>query len=62
MDSFPNALVRVVDPLSQKDPLQILPNYDFINDPAIRIRKKTVRELLPNRTFRTMELLEALPV
>jgi hypothetical protein len=62
MESFPDALVRVVDPLSQKDPLQILPNYDFLNDPAIRIRKKTVRELLPNRTFRTMELLEALPV
>lgn len=62
MDSFPDALIRVMGPLSQKDPLQILPNYDFLNNDAIRIRKKTLRELLPNRTFRTMEILEALPV
>jgi hypothetical protein len=62
MDSFPDALVRVVDPLNQKNPIQILSNYDFLNDDAIRIRKKTLRELLPNRTFRTMEILEALPV
>jgi len=62
MDSFPDALVRVTDPLSQKDPLRILSNYDFLNNDAIRIRKKTIRELLPNRTFRTMEILEALPV
>jgi hypothetical protein len=62
IESFPNALIRVTDPLSQKDPLRILPNYDFLNDDAIRIRKKTIKELLPDRTFRTMNIYEALPV
>jgi len=62
MESFPNALVRIANPLGQTDPLQILTNYDFLNDEAIRIRKKTVRELLPDRTFRTTKIYEALPV
>ena len=62
IDSFSDALVRVNNPLNQKDPLHIRYNYDFLNSDSIRIRKKTIKELLPNRTFRTMELLEALPV
>jgi hypothetical protein len=62
MESFPNALVRLQSSLSQSDPLKTLPNYDFLNDEAVRIRKKTLKELLPDRTFRSMQILEALPV
>jgi hypothetical protein len=61
-ESFPDALVRIMSPLSQVDPLKTLPNYDFLNDPAIRIRKKTLRELLPDRTYRSLQIVEALPV
>jgi hypothetical protein len=61
-ESFPNALVRIKNPLAQTDPLKTLPNYDFLNDDAIRIRKKTLKELLPDRTFRSMQITEALPV
>jgi hypothetical protein len=62
IESFPYALVRITDPLKQSDPLSTLPNYGFLNDPAIRIRKKHLKELLPDRTFRSIEILEALPV
>jgi hypothetical protein len=59
IESFPNALIRITKPLN---PLTILEDYKFLQDPAIRIRKKTLRELLPDRTFRTFKLYEALPV
>lgn len=62
MESFPNALIKIANPLGQTDPLNILPNYNFLNDDAIRIRKKTIRELLPDRTFKTTKIIEALPV
>jgi hypothetical protein len=61
-DSFPNALVRIKNPIHAGSPLTEVPDYDFINDPTIRIRKKTIRELLPDRTYRTLEVKEALPV
>jgi len=62
MESFPNALVKIANPLAQTDPISILSNYDFLNDEAVRIRKKTIQELLPDRTFRTMKIYEAMPV
>jgi hypothetical protein len=61
-ESFPNALVRIKNPLSTGNPLDILNNYDFLNEPAIRIRKKTVRELMPEGQYRITEFHEALPV
>jgi len=62
IESFPNARIRITDPLRQTNPLKTLPNYAFFNGDAIRIRKKIIRELMPDRTFRTMEIEEALPV
>lgn len=61
-ESFPNALVRIKSPLTMPDPLKTLSNYNFLNSDAIRIRKKTLRELLPDRTYRTQQIIEALPV
>ena len=61
-DSFPNALIRIRNPINPTNPLNTLTNYNFINDSSIRIRKKTIRELLPDRTFRTFKISEALPV
>jgi hypothetical protein len=61
-ESFPEALVKIRNPLNPVNPLNLLTNYAFIDEPAIRIRKKTLRELLPNRTFRTLKITEALPV
>lgn len=62
VESFPNALVRIKNPLSQTNPLDIMMNFDFLNDTMVRIRKKTVNELLPDRTFRSMEIIEAMPI
>lgn len=60
-DSFPNALVKINNFASPGDP-RLISGYDFLNADAIRIRKKTVRELLPDRTYRTTKITEALPV
>jgi hypothetical protein len=62
LESFPNALVRIKSPLTMPDPLKTLPNYDFLNSDAIRIRKKTLRELLPDRTYRSLQIIEAMSV
>ena len=62
VESFPDALVRIANPLSNTDPLDLMMNFDFLNNKAVRIRRKTIKELLPDRTFRSMEILEALPV
>jgi hypothetical protein len=61
-ESFPNALVRIPLMKVPDNPLERMWSVEFLNSPMIRIRKKTFKELLPNRTFRTTELLEALPV
>jgi hypothetical protein len=61
--SFPGALVRILSPLKQSDPLQTTDSpYNFLNDPAVRLRHKTLHELLPDRTFRTLKITEAMPV
>jgi hypothetical protein len=61
-ESFPNALVRIRNPLGPVNVLNLMTNYDYLNEPSVRIRKKTLRELLPDRTFRTSKILEVLPV
>ena len=62
-ESFPGALIRIPGPLGQSNPLRTTSlGYDFLNDEAVRIRKKTIQELLPDRTFRTIKINEALPV
>jgi hypothetical protein len=61
-ESFPNALVRIRNPVGSIDPLNLLPNYEYLNESAVRIRKKTIRELLPDRSFRISNITEVLPV
>lgn len=61
-DSFPNAKVRIQTSTHTGNPLQHLNSYSFINDTAVKFRKKTFRELLPDRTFRTMKIMEMMPV
>jgi hypothetical protein len=61
-ESFPNALVKIRNPLNPANPLNLLTNYGYINEPSVRIRKKTIRELLPDRSFRTSKIMEVLPV
>ena len=61
-DNFHNALVRIRSPLQAGNPLRSLVNYGFVNDQVARFRKKTFKELLPDRTFRTLKILEMLPV
>jgi hypothetical protein len=61
-DNFPNALVRLKRPNSSDNPLNYISDYNFMNDSLVRFRKKTYKELLPSRTFRTLEVVEMLPV
>lgn len=61
-DNFPNALVRINNPMQSDNPLNYMADYGFLKDKVVRFRKKTFKELLPNRTFRTTELVEMLPV
>ena len=62
-DNFPNAMVRLNSPLNfAGNPLTFIVDYGFINDKIVRFRKKTFQELLPSRTFRTLNLVEMLPV
>jgi hypothetical protein len=61
-ENFPNALVRIANPLSLNNPLNYAADYGFLNDSLVRFRKKTYQELLPDRSFRTMKLVEMLPV
>lgn len=61
-DNFHNALVRIRNPLQAVNPLRSLVDYGFVNDQVARFRKKTFKELLPDRTFRTLKILEMLPV
>lgn len=61
-DNFPNALIRIQNPAYANNPLNYQAEYGFLNDKVVRFRKKTLKELLPTRTFRTMEFIEMLPV
>lgn len=61
-DNFPNALVRIQNPLDLNNPLNYSADYGFLNDALVRFRKKTYRELLPDQSFRKLELVEMLPV
>jgi len=58
--NIPNAVVRIANPLSAT--VFDIADYDYLNDALVRFRKKTYKELLPSRTFRTIELTEVLPV
>jgi len=62
LDNFPNALVRIPNPISLDNPLDYMGEYGFLNDKVVRFRKKTFKELLPSRTFRTLELMEMMSV
>jgi hypothetical protein len=61
-EDFPNALVKIHSPLSSTDPLNLIMNYDFLNESSVRVRKKTIRELLPDRSFKVSTITEVLPV
>lgn len=61
-DAFPGALVKLQSPFYSGNPLTRNVDYSFINDGEVRIRKKTIKELLPDRTFRTLNITEMLPV
>lgn len=57
-ETFPNALVRIQEPGRWSNPLNYAVDYSFLNDPLVKFRKKTYRELLPDRTFRTIKQVE----
>jgi hypothetical protein len=59
-NNIPNAVVRIANPLSAT--VFNIADYDYLTDALVRFRKKTYKELLPSRTFRTIELTEVLPV
>jgi len=59
---FPDALVRLGTGL-RGDPLKVAGiDYKYLGDQILRFRKKNFRELLPNNTFRAIEITEVLPV
>jgi hypothetical protein len=59
--NFYNSLVRIKR-FSGDTPLNYSSTYSFINDKLVRFRKKTFRELMPDRTFKTTKIVEMLPV
>ena len=61
-DNFPNALVKINNPIHFTNPLIYSGDYNFLNDKVVRFRKKTFKELLPSKTFRTLELMEMMPL
>jgi len=61
-ENFPNALVRIPNPASLSNPLDFAGEYGFLNDQLVRFRKKTFKELLPSKTFRTLEFMEMMAV
>ena len=60
-ENFYNALVRIKR-YCGNSPLNYSATYSFINDKLVRFRKKTFRELMPDRTFKTSNIIEMLPV
>jgi hypothetical protein len=61
-ENFPNSLVRIKGPINSGNILNDVVDYGFTGDRAVRFRRKTFQELLPNRTFRTIKLTEMLPI
>ena len=61
-DSFPDALVRVPNPIHSGNPFKSGKSYDFVGDTMARFKKKTFKELLPDRTFRTVNITEMVPM
>lgn len=57
-DSFPGALVRIKNPIHSGNPYKFKTDYMFLEDPVVRVRKKVFKELLPDRTFRTIQVME----
>ena len=60
-ENFYNSLVRI-QRFKGQNPLNYSATYSFINDKLVRFRKKTFRELMPDRTFKTSKIVEMLPV
>lgn len=60
-EAFPDALVRIKNPIHRNE-LATVPSYDFFNDSIVRFQKKTFKELLPDRSFRTINIIEMAPV
>lgn len=61
-ETFPNALVKVLNSSHSKDPLKYMADYSFMNDEVVRYRKKTYRELLPDRSYRVLKVTEMMPL
>ena len=61
-ENFPNALVRLRDAAHPSNPMAGAYDFDFINDTLVRFKKKTFKELLPDRSFRTIHVTEMAPV
>jgi hypothetical protein len=59
--NFYDALVRIKK-YKGYSPLNYSATYSFINDKLVRFRKKTFRELMPDKTFKTSKIVEMLPV
>jgi len=60
--SFQNALIKIKNPIHSENPLTHSESYDFMDDNVVRFRKKTFKELLPDRTFRDITLMEMMAV
>jgi hypothetical protein len=60
-ENYYNSLVRIKK-FNGNSPLNYSATYSFINDKLVRFRKKTFRELMPDKTFRSSKIVEMLPV
>jgi hypothetical protein len=60
-ESFPGALVSVPWGVSS-EPMSRPSSLNFLSDEMVRFRKKTVKELLPDRSFRSLEIREMTPI
>jgi hypothetical protein len=61
-ESFPGALVPIPDGAFLENPMNRPESFDFVADELVRFRKKTFKELLPDRSFKTTELIEMVPI
>lgn len=61
-ESFHGALVKIKNPIHSGNPLKFRSTYTFLDDPFVRFKKKTFKELLPDRTFRTIKIMEMAPL
>jgi len=61
-ECFPGALVPIPEGAWGGNPMSRPLSFDFTEDELVKFRKKTFKELLPDRTFRTVELVEMLAI